>query len=225
MKKVYSSLALLFFGAVFGYVTSQYAGTWSSISRDPAAVSIKWNYDYSSLSGEDLRLAIRQRLISPMVIQKTADGSGLALGHFEFLNSKGEKKLACHEYENITMIFTGETNKENDSNIKNSKVGTPSINYLPRMEVTGKCHYSEDLTMIRPIVIPVSTIQGEKAEDGEFLFKDEDNLYVKFKNINETWPSRWTLQSFQLVGNNNNPLIFTEEEIKKSLGSLPVLAW
>ncbi len=216
------SLVLLIagFGLGFEFSSDSVDGdNHEQILRDPAAV--KWVFDYSNLSGSELQKAIRKRVLSQIKYEKSEDGVGFALGHFLLLNPKGEKTYACTEYEKITLGF------EAEGEVRHA---TGKDEEPPKMEVHGPCRYSEDLTSIRALLIPTKKISVDQAGDYEYIFEDKlnssNNLYVKFRAINNKWPKRWLLKSIQLSKSKNlGPMVFDSQEIVKIHGDYPVLVW
>lgn len=89
-------LGLMFFFTV-GWFLSQNSPvardtvTFSSISRDPAA--IKRVYDFSNLQGSALSIATKQRLISGAKVLYEDSSVGIELGHFVVKGGEGEKEL------------------------------------------------------------------------------------------------------------------------------------
>ncbi len=155
----------------------------NSISRDPAAINL--NIDYSSLSGDSLEKAIKARLLDGIEVKRVANGAGLIFGHFVFKNSKGEKKLACDEFNKIILNFVAE--------------GYSVGGEKPTMEVEGRCEFTTDLTKIRPLIIPIDKILGDKPGDGEFQFREGQAVSVRFASLAEEWPHKWLLHAVRLT--------------------------
>lgn len=181
-----------------------------SINRDPAAV--RGNFDFSHLQGEKLNTAIRQRLLTGLEFRKTAEGTGIGLGHFLFLDQRGEKKLACQEFGKVTLAFEAE--------------GVSVAGEKPEMEVEGRCEFSPDMARINPLFLPIAKIVGERPGDGEFQFNDGSAVTVRFTNLPSEWPRTWLLKSVKL-SNDNNPqaLVIESEEVARYLGHPMVFSW
>lgn len=152
------------------------------INRDPAA--IRPSYDLSHLQGEALSVALKTRVVAGFKVAHREDGIGFTLGHFAFINSKGEKTLACREFTRVVLKFEAE--------------GVIVNGERPSMEVEGECRFSDDVALIDPLVLPVSRILGERPADGEFQFREQNPLAVRFSNLSDEWPRKWILTGVSL---------------------------
>ena len=151
-KKVTYIFALFCFCFVAGYSIIHYTTTDAyQISRDPAAIGRI--YDYSKLNGEELRTAVKQRLLAGFEVDKRADEQGVSLGHFVFIDSNGDKKFACQEYNKIALTFLAD--------------GMAAAGEQPTMQVEGACEFSGEVSKINPLWIPVAKILNEKPADGD----------------------------------------------------------
>lgn len=177
-----------------------------SISRDPAAV--RSTFDFSHLKGDPLVEAVKARMISGFQLAKEADRIGLSLGHFAFINQLGNKTLACKEYEKVILSFEAE--------------GVLVSGERPSMVLEGSCRFSEDLSRIRPLYLPVARILGERPADGEFNFRDENPVVVRFSNLSDEWPRQWLLTSVSLQGTKEKILI-ERNELRRLIGQPMVL--
>jgi|GEM_PF-1382250 len=210
--KFCSVLIYIGLGLLWGFPLSYFDETLFFVGRNPAAVNFNKVFDFSHLSGNALQNAIRHRVISHVSIEKSENGSGFSMGNFVFLNSRGEKKSACGEYSQIHLTFEAEGESANGKK--------------PIMDVMGRCRATDDLSVIQPLMIPIGTLMNEPASDSEFIFEDRDNLYLKFKDLNQNWPHRWIMKSIQLNGPSvSSPLIFEQLEITSMLGRTPVMIW
>lgn len=154
------------------------------IARDPAA--IRQVYDFSHLRGTALENAAKERVLAGLEINKGEGRLAFGLGHFAMMGANGEKTLACREYESLALSFEAE--------------GVVVGGERPVMEVEGGCQFSEDLSRINPLSLPVARILGERPSDGEFAFHDEGGVRVRFHNIADEWPRKWVLVGIKLSG-------------------------
>lgn len=176
--------------------------TFSSVSRDPAA--IRSVFDFSSLQGSELYSASAQRLISGAKILHEKQDLGLQLGHFVVKGSSGEKEFACQKYGQLILFFEAE--------------GMAVNGERPKMEVEGACEISKDINSMSPLWIPTAKILGEPVADGEFDFRDERVVKIRFSNVSDEWPKSWQLKSIKLVGKApaDEPLYVTEQDLSES---------
>lgn len=211
MKK-YSQILVLFslcFVGAFFY--SQKNVDINSIERDPAAINAK--FDFSNLQGESLYDAVKKRLVSNLRVSKLPGGTGITLGHFLFVDSTGQKRLACQQFEKVILTFAGD--------------GTSVGGDRPTMEITGDCSATSDLSQINPVILPVGKILEGKPGDGEFQFNDDNgDVHVKFTNLSDSWPRTWLLQSVHLMSDRNqSPFFVSSEEVNLLLGHPLVMTW
>lgn len=179
------------------------------IYRDPAAV--RNGFDFSHLKGERLQEAVRQRMMSGMILKKSDEGAGISLGHFVFVDDNGEKKSACQAFRKVTLTFEAE--------------GVSIGGDKPQMEVEGRCEASGDMSIINPLFIPMANIVGERPGDGEFQF-NQAGVTVRFANVPESWPRMWLLKSVKLTNEKNSEALVVESrEVVKYLGHPVVLSW
>lgn len=182
----------------------------NSVNRDPAA--IRGQFDISHLQGEKLSLAMKQRLMTGFEVQKTNEGANIGLGHFVFLDSSGQKKLACHEYGSVILTFEAE--------------GVTVGGEKPEMQIEGRCESSLDMARINPLFLPTAKIIGEAPGDGEFQFNEGPGVTVRFANLPESWPKTWLLKGVQLKGESQSiPVVIESEEVARMLGHPVVLSW
>ncbi|QDK39411.1 hypothetical protein [Bdellovibrio sp. NC01] len=193
-----------------GYSYLRYTTDSFSINRDPAA--IRTNFDFSNLTGDSLHEAVKQRLVAGFEMKRSADGMGLGLGHFVFRDDAGEKKLACQEFGKVTMTFEAE--------------GVSVGGDKPTMEIEGRCEYSNDMTKINPLYLPVAKILNEKPGDGEFNFNEGHAVTVRFANLPEDWPRTWLLKSVKLNNEQKNKSVTVEsDEVARYMGHPLVLTF
>jgi hypothetical protein len=151
--------------------------------RDPAA--IRQVYDFTHLHGSILDTAVKERLVSGLETFKDDQGFGIGLGHFAFSLDSGEKVLGCRAYQKVTFQFEAE--------------GIAVEGEKPTMTVEGKCEYSNDLTKINPLWIPVARIFGEHPGDGDFN-DYERPVQLKFAHVSDVWPKHWVLIGLSIQG-------------------------
>ncbi|GIL18825.1 MAG: hypothetical protein BroJett040_25760 [Oligoflexia bacterium] len=209
MKPFLAIFGLLFFFALGVFITyqsqsfknSNLALSSSSPSRDPAA--IKKVYDFSHLDGSALDSASKQRLISGTRVHSQNGDVGVELGHFVVRGDGGAKLFACQKYSSVTLQFEGD--------------GVATGGEKPSMEVEGNCEISADINSIAPLWIPVARILGEPVSDGEFDYRDEKPIRVRFSNVVDQWPPVWRLISVKLSDRQNSQgdVIIDEKELKK----------
>lgn len=199
---------------VFGYYLVYFNSGESLYHRDPAA--IKNNFDFSRLRGQQLFEAAKHRLLAGWELGKSLPGkpaeARIGLGHFIFTNEKGEKRLACQEYEKVSFSFEAD--------------GVSVAGEKPVMEVEGRCEFSTDMTKINPLSVPIARILNETPGDGEFEFNDGSKVTVRFTNLPDEWPRTWYLKSVKLINDKNlDALVVEGEEVTKYLGHPTVLAF
>lgn len=209
MHKYYGVLGLFALCFVGGYAAMYFTTDVYTINRDPAAV--RNNFDFSHLQGNELQEAVKQRLLAGFEIKKELEGTGISLGHFAFTN-EGDKKLACQEFETVTLRFEAE--------------GVMVSGESSVMEVEGRCEFSSDLTKINPLVVPFQKILAQNPGDGEFNFSEGRPVVVRFANLPDAWPHKWILKSVKLSNSKKSEgLLVESEEIAKYLGHPLVLTW
>ncbi|MEN0057560.1 MAG: hypothetical protein AAGB31_01895 [Bdellovibrio sp.] len=208
MRKLYGVFFLFIICFTIGYSVINHTTYQYQISRDPAAV--KNSFDLTHLSGESLQEAIHQKLVAKLEIIKSAEETSISVGHYSFVNSQGEKKLACREFDQVSFEFEAD-----GSSVSNGK---------PTMEVQGRCDFSPDLLRTQPLSIPVARILGEAPGDGDFTTQ---NVYVKFSNLAEVWPRTWILKSIKLSHSKGKvqAVIVESEEVTQYLGHPVVITW
>lgn len=208
-KKVTHIFALFCFCFVVGYSIIHYTSSDAYIiSRDPAAIGRI--YDFSNLKGEELRTAVKQRLLAGFGVEKRDDERGISVGHFVFIDSNGVKKFACQEYNKISMTFVAD--------------GVATAGEQPTMQVEGACEFSGEVSKINPLWIPVNKILNEKPLDGEVQFNQTNPITMRFNGLPGEWPKTWILKSVDLKKDNSSETMSVEGgEISKYLGHPVIL--
>lgn len=201
MKKIYvpTSIFAVFFIVGFAMIlktTSKF-----SVERAPAAV--RQVYDFSHLRGSALDSAIKERIVVGMELFKESDRIGISLGHFAFVNPAGDKTLGCNEYTKVRMKFEAE--------------GTVVNGERPSMEVEGACQFSEDLSKVNALYVPMRQIMAERPADGEFQFRGASEVSIRFSNLSDEWPRKWSLTKIQFKGPKAEVSV-DQTEIRRSLG-------
>lgn len=211
MKKLGTVFALFSFAFLIGLITILHSnpdGFSGSNHRDPAAIQNV--FDFSSLSGVDLSIAIKKRLMSGAHVVRYNQSLGVELGHFAMQGQNGGRSLACQEFQKVTLGFSAE--------------GTATGGEKPTMEVEGHCEFSNDMTKINPILIPVDKITKEAPSDGEVQFRDGKAVTVRFHGMTDEWPTQWLLTSVKLENEKNTEtVIINNDEVKELLGQPMVL--
>lgn len=198
----YLLLLIACFG--FGYFASTNSVQFKNVtamqnknSRDPAA--IKRVYDFSDLQGTALDQASKQRLMTGAKILKHAEEIGVELGHFVVRGPGGQKTFACQKYSQISLEFEGD--------------GSAINGEKPKMEVESACEVSQaDINATSPVWIPVGKILGEPVADGEFDFRENHAVKVRFSNVNQEWPTSWKLKSVRLFDQTDTSQEFRVDE-------------
>ncbi|WP_415061665.1 hypothetical protein [Bdellovibrio sp.] len=210
MRKFYGVFSLFILCFVVGYSVIYCTTDQAQVNRDPAAV--RNNFDFSHLNGEKLHEAVKQRLLTGLELRKTPAGTGIGLGHFVFVDDRGQKKLACQEFGKVFLSFEAE--------------GVSVAGEKPVMEIEGRCEYSPDMTKISPLFVPVAKILGERPGDGEFQFNEGAPVTVRFSNLPEEWPRTWLLKSVKLFNEKaSEALVIESDEVARHLGHPMVLSW
>lgn len=210
MGKFVSAVGVFTVCFVFGLLFYRTTHFDNLILRDPAA--IRGQVDISHLQGEKLSQAIKKRLVTGFEVRKTPEGASIGLGHFIFLDSTGQKKLACQEYGSVILTFEAE--------------GMTVGGEKPQMQIEGRCDFSADMARINPLYLPISKIIGEVPGDGEFQFNEGSGVTVRFVNLPDSWPKTWLLKAIQLKGESHSaPVEIESEEVAHLLGHPVVLSW
>jgi hypothetical protein len=180
----------------------------NSVARDPAA--IRRTYDFSMLNGSALESAAKMRILSGAKIVHNNSDVGVELGHFVVKGEDGQKTLACQRYSKLVLTFEGDGSAVNGE--------------LPRMEVEGNCEASNDINSISPLMIPVAKILGEPVGDGEFSFRENKPVAVRFANVLDQWPTAWHLKSVRLYDaqKSTDQVVISAEELR-DLSAKPVI--
>jgi hypothetical protein len=203
LKKLGMTFLLFTFSFAVGYGVILYTSDWGPINRDPAA--IRQVNDFSNLSGSSLINAMKKRIISGAAVIRKNESLGIELGHFAMAKITGEKTLACQEFQNVILRFEAE--------------GVATSGERPVMEVEGACEFSEDMTKIMPIFIPVGKVLAEKPSDGEFQYREGKQVTIRFHGMTEEWPTRWLLTSVRLSKfADQKELLIESEEVSQLLG-------
>lgn len=182
LKKLGTIFFLFTFSFFVGYRMIMYTSYWEPVVRDPAAV--RQVSDFSNLSGSELTLAMKTKLLSSASVVRAQASLGVELGHFAMAKITGERTLACQEFEKVTLRFEAD--------------GVAVSGERPVMEVEGACEFSADMTKINPIFIPIDKIMGEVPGDGEIQYRDNKPVTLRFHGVSEQWPTRWLLTSVRL---------------------------
>lgn len=208
-KKLLQGIAFFGFCFVTGYAIIHYTSTESfQINRDPAAIGKI--YDFSNLKGEEFRTAVKQRLLAGFVVEKRGGLQGISAGHFVFVDPTGQKKFACQEFDKVSMTFIAE--------------GMAVAGEQATMQVEGACEFSEEISKINPLWIPVAQIMNEKPVDGEIQFNQGKPITLRFNGLTNEWPQAWILKSVELKKSNSLDTLSVEDgEISKYLGHPVVL--
>ena len=209
MSKWGSVFAFTFVFAAFGWWMSwrskefpdRYVDNSFSGSRDPAA--IRKSYDFSELDGIALSQASKQRLIAGARILKEQTEVGVELGHFVMRGQGGQKTFACNKYSKVRLGFDGD--------------GMAIGGDKPQMEVEGACEISADINRISPLWIPVAKIMGEPVAEGEFDFRDQHPIKIRFSNVSDQWPMAWVLKSIKLVSDAGEEVTIEGGELRQMI--------
>lgn len=170
-----------------------------SNSRDPAA--IRKSYDFSNLDGVALTQATKQRLLAGAGLIKEKSQVGVELGHFVVRDDNGGKTFACNKYSEVILQFEGD--------------GMAVAGEKPSMQVQGGCEISADINRISPLWIPVAKILGEPVGEGEFDFRDEHHIKVRFTNVSDQWPGAWILKGVKLQAASGEFLQVEDQELRQ----------
>ncbi|MGZ3803201.1 MAG: hypothetical protein ACXVB4_03250 [Pseudobdellovibrionaceae bacterium] len=203
MKKLGMAFLFFIFSFGVGYGVILHTSEWEPVSRDPAA--IRQVYDFSNLSGMSLTNAMKKRLLSGSTVIRKNQSLGVELGHFAMANIAGEKTLACQEFQKVSLRFEAE--------------GVAIGGERPVMEVEGACEFSEDMTKINPILIPVDRVLAEKPADGEFQYREGTPVTIRVHGLSAEWPTRWILTSVRLSSSaDQKELLIDSNEVSEILG-------
>jgi hypothetical protein len=175
-------IVVLVFGGLGSAIVIKNVSRFQS-DRNPAA--IRQVYDFTHLQGSALSMAVKERLVAGIEVEKDNSGYGISLGHFAFSMESGEKVLGCRAYQKVILDFEAE--------------GMAINGEKPTMTLEGKCEYSNDLVKINPLWIPVARIFGERPGDGEFN-DYERPVQLKFNNVADHWPRQWVLTGLTMRG-------------------------
>lgn len=197
-------ILILFFA--FGFY-EVYLNEMSADDRNPAA--LHKSYDITEFTGNSLIQAAKNQLLSGMSIQQAGHSLGVGLGHFVFLEN-GKRNLACKQYQNVVLEFVAEAK--------------PNQHEIPQMTVIGPCEFSNDISRILPLWIPVGKILSEKPIDGDYEFNDTQKMSISFMNLNGEWPKSWILKSVGLK-NTDRQIDVGDKEIAQILGQPLVIHW
>lgn len=208
MKKYSISILFVFMNFVFGLVMAFSTIQKFQIERNPAA--IRQVYDFSQLRGSALEVAMKQRLLTGLEINKDEEGIGISLGHFAFLTDAGEKTLGCHVFQKVVFQF------ESDETAVN---GEKSL-----MDVEGPCEYSTDIGKIDPLWIPVNQVLAVKPADGDLEFREKKQVTLRFNHMADAWPRRWVLVGVKIVSPQKE-VALNRNEVNQIMGKLTFLQW
>jgi hypothetical protein len=87
------------------------------------------------------------------------------------------------------------------------------------MEVEKTCEFSEDMTKISPIFIPVDKVLAEKPADGEFQYREGKPVTIRVHGMPSEWPTRWLLTSVRLSNSSEQrELLINSDEVSEILG-------
>ncbi len=181
-----------------------------SVGRDPAAV--QGSYDLSNLSGETLAVAVRNRLLKGMDVQKTTELVSIEVGNFVFTTTQGTRKFACEEFDKIAVSFVAE--------------GASVAGEKPFMTLKGKCQNDIDLSRILPMQVPLAVFAMETPADGEFQTSGPLSVEVSLKHMPDHWPKTWVLHSVELFkSQNTEKLVVNQSDVTQILGRPVVLTF
>jgi hypothetical protein len=211
-KSLFWVLSFALLGATAFQLGYKLVMTSHTNEREPAA--IPRIYDYSHLEGEALQRASKDRLIGAAKIIHVGDAEGLELGHFVTKNKDGQNVGACEIYDKVEMtFFAGGMAVSGDS---------------PTMTVSGPCVPADNINVISPLMIPYSKILNLPVKDQEINDSEESGsgVSVSFKNVSDSWPQLWILQTVKLTNSSEFPEVTADEkDIRRVLGKAPALEW
>lgn len=179
-------------------------------ARDPAAAY--GHFDLSNLAGESLQVAVRNRLLKGMDIQKTAENISIEVGNFVFTTADGKRKFACEEFGKIAVTFVAE--------------GATVSGEKPFMTLKGRCQNDIDMSRILPLYIPLEVLAMSTPSDGEFQTSGELGVEVSLKHMPEHWPEMWVLHSVELIKETSvEKLVVNQSDVTQILGRPIVLTF
>lgn len=185
----------------------------SSLMKGRTPAAIRKDLDFSKLSGDELITASQKRLVTAARVILEKETVGVELGHFVTRDENGDRQLACDFYDRMRLRFEAD--------------GIATSGEKPALEIEGPCRTSSDITRIEPIWIPVQRILGEKANDMDLTFPDQDGVNFRFRNMSGEWPMRWNLQSVRLYNDRDGgrEVSIAGEDLRDLRERPIVLAW
>jgi hypothetical protein len=174
--------------------------------RVPAA--IPKSFDYTHLVGEALENAVHRRLLTGTEFEKTNDGIELRVGHFVTTDTDGKAAFACDVYDRVTFTFEAE--------------GFAVAGERPSLTVEGPCEMSENISQMKPLLIPVEQILGEPAGNLELNYLENVPVALKFSNMTEEWPRQWVLSGLKLSNKDDGRTIILDSKNLRQLSTNPL---
>lgn len=210
MKTFLSAFTFVAMFASGFYFFNLHKDDFPSVGRDPAAVH--GSYDLSNLSGESLTVAVRNRLLKGMDVQKNSELISVEVGNFIFTATDGTRKFACEEFDKIAVTFVAE--------------GASVAGEKPFMTLKGNCQNDIDLSRILPMQVPLKVLAMETPADGEFQTSGPLSVEVNLKHMPDHWPKTWVLHSVELFkSENTEKLVVNQSDVNQVLGRPVVVSF
>jgi hypothetical protein len=183
----------------FGYFVSTFR-----YQQKRSTASFKNNYDLSCLSGEDLKKAIANRIVTGFKGVRKDGYMGLSVGHFTYSDSEEDKKIMCAD-RTISSTFTLITKKMACEMYPKVRLefladGESSNGEKREMDVETPCSVSTDLSRTEVSWVPWKQLALETPFEGVSEYSKPSKVTVKTRNISDKWPTKWLLNKIQLEG-------------------------
>ncbi|MFZ4405064.1 MAG: hypothetical protein ACOYOK_13255 [Pseudobdellovibrionaceae bacterium] len=211
MNKFFFPLGVFIASFIFGFSILKISKNFPNIDRDPAAA--QKGYDISNPLVATSVEAMKKRVLEGYKVIDSGSDKWIYLGHFLFTNPSLQRKYGCEVFDQVQVTFIAD--------------GEAHSGVSPTMVVKGECLSSQDITQIGPFKLPVQDVRKETPGDGDFQFRQGQNLNVSFKNISDQWPTTWVVVAIKLENTiNRESLILLQQDIQRYSPYQPlVMRW
>ncbi len=204
MKYRFAAISTFICSIILGFVF--FVNTFEYQQKRSTA-SLKSNYDLTCLSGEELKKAMANRIVSGIKSARKDGLLGISVGHFTYSESDADKKTACSENKDrsISSTFTMIQKKMACEiypkiHLKFIADGESSSGSKRQLEVETPCAVSTDLSRTEVTWIPWKQLALESPFEGVSEYTKPSKVTIKTTHISDKWPDKWILDSIQMEG-------------------------
>lgn len=172
-----------------------------------STASLKNNYDLTCLSGEELKKAIVNRIVSGIKSTRKDGMLGISVGHFTYSESDADKKTACADNKDRSISSTFAMIQKKMAceiypkiRLKFIADGESSSGNKRQLDIETPCSVSTDLSHTEVTWIPWKQLSLESPFEGVAEYSKPSKVTIKTTHISDKWPDKWILDSIQMEG-------------------------